>query len=115
MKNPDELNKNNFWFGFFFGGLSAATVLFAFGTQDGRDKLRKILEYVEDSEFDMDKLTDLVSSLGSFSEEETREAILPPRPMSVAEKLHKKTENKSQNNNLASVIMKMQDISRNRE
>lgn len=46
MKNPNS-HPTNFWFGFAVGSITAAATGYFLGTKQGRQTLKKIIEYAE--------------------------------------------------------------------
>jgi len=54
MNNGKEQN-GNFWFGFFFGGLIGAFIIFILGTREGKKLAKKLGDRVEDYEEDLEQ------------------------------------------------------------
>lgn len=70
MKKTNKPSTTNFWFGFVFGIASAAGASYLLGTKNGREKLKKLLEYAEQYGENPDEL---MKMLETFSEEKTKE------------------------------------------
>lgn len=70
MKKPIKHTNTNFWFGFVFGIASAAGASYLLGTKNGREKLKKLLEYAEQYGENPEELMQMLESL---SEEKTKE------------------------------------------
>lgn len=70
MKKQTKPTTTNFWFGFVFGIASAAGASYLLGTKNGREKLKKLLEYAEQYG---ENPEELMHMLESFSEEKSKE------------------------------------------
>jgi hypothetical protein len=106
MKSNPGHQPTNFWFGFALGSLSAAAAAYLFGTKQGRQQLKKLVEL---SEQVGDNSPDIVSSvkeiMQSFSDP-MREEATPPSSTPLPQQ-----ENEAPSGSLNSVMDKIKSVS----
>ncbi len=63
MSAANNEKTNNFWQGFAFGIASAAGLAYLIGTKTGREKLKNVLDYMENYQGNADSLFDAIDGL----------------------------------------------------
>lgn len=66
-------DSQNFWSGYALGMLSGSVLMYAFGTKNGRDTVKKVLEHTDTLEHSIEDILHLIqSNMLSTSEEEEK-------------------------------------------
>ena len=89
MKKQNKSPATNFWFGFSFGVASMAGAAYLLGTANGREKLKKLMEFAEQHNLKTGEIFEMVQNMT----EETKKKEAPE---------HK--------NNLESIIDRVRNI-----
>lgn len=72
MANQNNSHKaTNFWFGFSLGILTSGTAIYLFGTKNGRQTLRNLLELTENLEENIVNLADELEEISFGDNEES--------------------------------------------
>lgn len=93
---------SNFWFGFAFGAVALAAGSFFLGAKDGRDFLKRLLEFTEDLEKNLENLQDELHEESKKIESQGSETFSQMKD-SVAEKLSPSTKPKPLENILEKI------------
>ncbi len=73
MKKQSKPPATNFWFGFSFGVASMAGAAYLLGTEKGREKLKKLMEFAEQHNVKSGEIFDFVQNMGETKKKETNE------------------------------------------
>lgn len=72
MKNQKN-DSQNFWSGYALGMLSGSVLMYAFGTKNGRETVKKVLEHTDTLEHSIEDILHLIqSNMLSASEEKEK-------------------------------------------
>lgn len=77
--------QSSFWFGLMMGGVVGSAALYAFGTKDGRSKLRKLIDIFEN--MDKNMLDDIESMIKDSSSELRNIAVSSSNISQVLDKI----------------------------
>lgn len=73
MKKQNKAPATNFWFGFSFGVASMAGAAYLLGTANGREKLKKLMEFAEQHNLKTGEIFDMVQEITEPKKKETSE------------------------------------------
>jgi hypothetical protein len=73
QKSKDEKNGNGFWFGMMMGSVVGTAGLYLFGTANGRDKLREVLQAFD--ELNTDVVEDLKHAVHTKDDHAARKVV----------------------------------------
>lgn len=74
MTSPKE-HSSNFWFGFAFGSLAVVAGSFFLGAKDGRDFLKRLLDFTEDLEKNLENVQEEMHEVKKKAEQVTKETL----------------------------------------
>ena len=73
MKKQNKPPATNFWFGFSFGVASMAGAAYLLGTAQGREKLRKLMEFAEQHNMKTGEIFEYIQNMSEAPKKETTE------------------------------------------
>ena len=81
QKNMTEHNApSSFWQGFAFGVASIAGIAYAFGTQTGRNRIKELINFLEEHQTNADSLFSAIDSILNNSENQNKSAANQNQP-----------------------------------
>ncbi|MEN9327201.1 MAG: hypothetical protein RI947_9 [Candidatus Parcubacteria bacterium] len=103
MKNQNNHTPSNFWFGFAVGTFGAVAAAYLMGTKQGRETLKKLIQYADRMEEGSDEFLDLMDSL---------KQVVKQKSSDIVDSIEGATEQSKSNRTLDSLIEKVKSITR---